>query len=61
MSTNDITGDEIKTKVVTEKFRQNFDAIFKKKECQRCGKALSGDPIHIHTCTPKEGWTDDVR
>lgn len=30
MSKNDITGDEIKTKVVTEKFRQNFEAIFGK-------------------------------
>ena len=29
---NDITGDEIKTKEITDKYRENFDLIFGKPE-----------------------------
>jgi len=29
---NDITGDEIKTKTVTDAYRNNYDRIFRKKE-----------------------------
>jgi hypothetical protein len=29
---NDITGDEIKTKEITDKYRENFDKIFRKPE-----------------------------
>jgi hypothetical protein len=29
---NDITGDEIKTKEITDKYRENFDKIFGKPE-----------------------------
>jgi hypothetical protein len=29
---NDITGDEIKTKEITDKYRENFDLIFGKSE-----------------------------
>lgn len=32
MATNDITGDEIRSKVNSEKFRAGWDAIFGKKE-----------------------------
>lgn len=36
-SRNDITGDKIQTKVVTQEYRENYDKIFSKdKEC--CGK-----------------------
>lgn len=31
VSKNDITGDSIRTKVVTDKFRDGYDAIFGKK------------------------------
>jgi hypothetical protein len=31
MSKNDITGDDIKTKVITDQFRKNFEAIFGKQ------------------------------
>lgn len=55
---NDITGDEIKTKVVTDAYAEGHDRIFKKKECYRCGKKLPLDLNHIHTCTPREGWVD---
>ena len=58
MSKNDVTGDDIKTKQVTEKYRENFDKIFSAK-CSRCGKTLAPEgTYHIHTCTPKEGWVD---
>jgi hypothetical protein len=30
VATNPITGDEIKTKVVSDQYRNNFDAIFRK-------------------------------
>ena len=32
MATNDITGDEIRTRASSDKFRENWDAIFGKKE-----------------------------
>ena len=44
---NDITGDEIKTKEITDKYRENFDLIFgnpqpkeqpKLKPCQLHGE-----------------------
>ena len=42
---NDITGDEIKTKEITDKYRENFDLIFGKpkeqpklKPCQLHGE-----------------------
>lgn len=54
-SKNDITGDNLVSKTSNPNFRDNYDKVFKKRpECPRCGKTLSGDPIHIHTCTPKE-------
>lgn len=55
MSKNDITGDAIISKANNQTFRDNFDNIFKKKECKRCGKTLAPEgTYHIHTCTPKE-------
>lgn len=36
MSKNDITGDDIKSKVVTDKFRDGHDRIFGPK-CHFCG------------------------
>ncbi len=29
---NDVTGDEIKTKEITDKYRENFDLIFGKPQ-----------------------------
>lgn len=34
MSINDITGDALKTRVTTDKYRDNFDLIFRKKPAQ---------------------------
>lgn len=34
MSINDITGDALKTRVTTDKYRDNFDLIFRKKPVQ---------------------------
>jgi hypothetical protein len=50
---NDITGDSIISKTNTDKYRDNFAAVFKKehRECKRCGEI---NPAEIHTCTPKE-------
>ena len=37
-SRNPITGDELKTKPSTEKYREGWDKIFgKKKPCSPCG------------------------
>lgn len=37
-SRNDITGDKIQTKVVTQEYRENYDKIFKKDQEKCCGK-----------------------
>lgn len=43
-----------------DEWTKRWDAIFGRdlpenpKVCQVCGKVLSKDPNHIHTCTPKE-------
>lgn len=55
---NDITGDEIKSKVSTDAYAEGHDRIFKATKCYRCGKTLAKDLNHIHTCTPREGWVD---
>lgn len=34
MSKNDVTGDEIKTKQITDAYRKNFDEIFKRKKVE---------------------------
>ena len=34
MSKNDVTGDEIKTKQITDAYRKNFDEIFKRKQVE---------------------------
>lgn len=31
MATNDVTGDEIRTRAPSDKFRENWDAIFGKR------------------------------
>ena len=48
MSTNDITGDALRSKATTEKYRDNFEAIFRPL-CTDCGKRQ--DMGMIHTCT----------
>jgi hypothetical protein len=54
MSRNDITGDEIKSKIITETFRENFDRIFKGIVCDKCNQPIIG----THTCKPKAEWND---
>ena len=49
---NDVTGDKIQTKEITDKYRDGYAAIFDRDKCERCGKVLFEDSIH--TCTPKE-------
>lgn len=49
---NDITGDRIVSKTNSDEYRGNYDVIFGKTKCERCGKTLFEN--HIHTCTPKE-------
>lgn len=47
MSKNDITGDNIVSKVLSEQGRANFDVIFKKKppyNCPYCGTPSWIDP-----------------
>jgi len=53
-SRNDITGDEIKSKIISESFRENFDRIFKGIVCGNCGEPIIG----THTCKPKADWND---
>lgn len=62
MSINDITGDKIATKSVTEAYRDNYDRIFRKKPepaaegrivCKTCrmrkprGAYTSKDGLHL--------------
>lgn len=39
MSTNDITGDKIASKATNERYRENFDDIFRPL-CTECGKRI---------------------
>ncbi len=52
---NDITGDAIATKGTSESYRNNFDAIFRKKPAEYVAPALE-------TLTHQDGcrfWTDE--
>lgn len=49
---NDITGDDIISKINNDKYRDGFAAVFNKPKCDRCGKTLFEDSIH--TCTPRD-------
>jgi hypothetical protein len=42
-STNDITGDKIQTKVVSNAYRDNYDLIWSKKTPQERDDALNED------------------
>ena len=69
MAKNDITGDEIATKIVNDLYRDGFDRIFG-VTCRRCGKSRL-HPDGVHTCSPQmkelgntgssvlEDWKDD--
>nr|QMP83567.1 MAG: hypothetical protein [Caudoviricetes sp.] len=40
---NDVTGDKLKTKAASEKYRNNYDKIFKKKPANKlCGGDIGG-------------------
>lgn len=54
VSRNDITGDAIQTRGTSEAYANNYDLIFRKVTCPRCGKKFSERDNPIHTCTPKE-------
>ena len=40
---NDITGDAIKTKSASQKYYDNYDAIFRKKDEKELDKPLTTD------------------
>lgn len=52
MSKNDITGDTLKSKVTSKQFRDNWDAIFAKKEDIIPVESLEQDTI-INPTTPE--------
>ena len=39
MSTNEITGDALRSKATSERYRENFDDIFRPL-CTECGKRI---------------------
>jgi hypothetical protein len=43
---NDVTGDEIKTKEITDKYRENFDLIFGKPKPEEQKEKLK--PCQLH-------------
>ena len=58
---NDVTGDSLISKVATDKFRDNFDRIFRSKPepvkvreaglCADCGASLEGlDVVYCQLC-----------
>lgn len=49
---NEITGDDIISKINNDKYRDGFAAAFNKPKCDRCGKTLLSESTH--TCTPKD-------
>lgn len=52
MSKNDITGDNIRSKILSAEGRENWDRIFKKQptsHCPVCGESWEPGKI-VHTC-----------
>ena len=49
MTTNDITGDALRTKPATDAYRDGYSGIT--KECPDCGKKTTMGTIH--TCSPQ--------
>lgn len=39
MTTNEITGDTLRSKATSERYRENFDDIFRPL-CTKCGKLI---------------------
>lgn len=59
MSVNDITGDKLISKAANEKYRSNYDAIFKKCKKQfPC--ELKGDTINECKCKGDNNVQDKV-
>ena len=54
VSRNDITGDAIQTRGTSEAYANNYDLIFRKVTCPRCGKKVSTQEGMVHSCSPKE-------
>ena len=46
VATNPITGDEIKTKIITEQYRNNYDLIFSKKSKDVLQSQIIENDIH---------------
>lgn len=58
MSTNEITGDALRTRPANAAYREGWDGIT--KECPDCGKKT---PLgHIHTCSPQPNpdWPEEA-
>lgn len=63
MATNDITGDALRSKAVTDSYRENFDLIFlKDKHANDQGTdSVNGDGVEEarsaanHTINPQDG------
>lgn len=53
-SKNNITGDKIKSRVITKQFEDNFDRIFRQKDplCDICGKTLKATQECAWTSCP---------
>ena len=48
---NDVTGDRLVSKPVSDAYQENWDRIFNK--CKVCGKNL-GNGFGVHTCSPQK-------
>jgi len=58
MSTNNITGDALRSRHASEEYRDNWELIFGAAKCgpvQLCADCRKpvGEPGHIHTCSPQ--------
>ncbi len=53
-STNDITGDKIATKVNSDLYRSNYDAIFKKSEETKPPEVSNEEPVE----SDKPTWSE---
>jgi hypothetical protein len=56
MSRNDITGDEIKSKVASKEYRNNYDNIFKKQNAFKWLAEIYGETAEF---VNTKGWDID--
>jgi hypothetical protein len=60
MSTNDITGDEIKSKPTTQAYRDNYDLIFGNKTYGSWSEFSSDLTHHLEENNTPQSIEDDV-